>query len=124
MDYPDVTNVVQVGLPSNKEQYIHRLGKDILLCIVLLSHDYLSKSGRTARAGKGGAGVLLLADFETFFLKSLKDTPIVKSTAFNDEWDSFAIPVEVTRVRIIHLRLLSHSQTIYRLSHKYRMVGS
>ena len=41
MDYPDVTKVVQVGLPSDKAQYIHRLG-------------------RTARAGKGGNGVRAL----------------------------------------------------------------
>ena len=39
LDYPDVTLVVQVGLPSSKEQYIHRLG-------------------RTARAGKTGEGLL------------------------------------------------------------------
>lgn len=44
MDYPDVTFVLQVGL-TDKEQYTHRLG-------------------RTARAGKGGAGMLLLMDFE------------------------------------------------------------
>lgn len=36
----------QVGLPSDKAQYIHRLG-------------------RTARAGKAGHGVLLLCDFES-----------------------------------------------------------
>lgn len=36
----------QVGLPMDKAQYVHRLG-------------------RTARAGKGGHGVLLLCDFET-----------------------------------------------------------
>ena len=44
MDYPDVTFVLQVGL-TDKEQYTHRLG-------------------RTARAGKDGAGMLLLMDFE------------------------------------------------------------
>lgn len=45
LDYPDVTTVIQVGLPMDKSQYIHRIG-------------------RTARAGKGGSGVLLLAEFE------------------------------------------------------------
>ena len=40
--------VVQVGLPSDKAQYIHRIG-------------------RTARAGRGGCGVLLLAEFEKSF---------------------------------------------------------
>ena len=44
MDYPDVTFVLQVGL-TDREQYTHRLG-------------------RTARAGKGGAGLLLLMDVE------------------------------------------------------------
>ena len=60
MDYPDVTRVIQVGLPSGKEQYIHRLG-------------------RTARAGKGGCGVLLLCDFESqFFLRQLGDQPTIR----------------------------------------------
>jgi ATP-dependent RNA helicase MSS116 len=44
MDYPNVTFVMQVGL-TDKEQYIHRLG-------------------RTARAGKDGSGLLLLSPFE------------------------------------------------------------
>ena len=57
MDYPDVTAVVQVGLPSDRAQYVHRLG-------------------RTARAGKAGGGHLLLADFESFFLSSLRDLPL------------------------------------------------
>ena len=49
--------IPQVGMPSDKNQYVHRLG-------------------RTARAGKTGDGVLLLADFERFFLNSCKDQPI------------------------------------------------
>ena len=44
-------------MPSDKNQYVHRLG-------------------RTARAGKTGDGVLLLADFERFFLNGCKDQPI------------------------------------------------
>ena len=55
MDYPDVTSVIQVGLPTDKAQYTHRLG-------------------RTARGGKvGGNGTLLLCDFEANFLKCLAD---------------------------------------------------
>ncbi|GAA5834636.1 hypothetical protein JCM11251_003619 [Rhodosporidiobolus azoricus] len=55
MDFPNVTTVLQVGLPASPEQYIHRLG-------------------RTARAGSstasgGGRGILILAPFETFFLR-------------------------------------------------------
>ena len=57
MDYPDVSLVVQVGLPANKEQYVHRLG-------------------RTARAGKEGRGILLLSSFETRFLDELHQEPL------------------------------------------------
>lgn len=60
VDYPDVTLVIQVGLPASREQYIHRLG-------------------RTGRKGKEGEGVLLLAPWEEFFLSSVKDLPITKA---------------------------------------------
>ncbi|KAL9251620.1 DEAD-box ATP-dependent RNA helicase 31-like protein [Drosera capensis] len=60
VDYPDVTFVIQVGLPSDREQYIHRLG-------------------RTGRKGKEGQGILILAPWEEFFLSSIKDLPITKA---------------------------------------------
>ena len=53
IDYPDVTQVIQIGLPESREQYIHRLG-------------------RTARAGKEGKGLLVLFPFESSFLSELK----------------------------------------------------
>ncbi|KAL6952829.1 RNA helicase [Sarracenia purpurea var. burkii] len=59
VDYPDVTLVIQVGLPSDREQYIHRLG-------------------RTGRKGKEGQGILLLAPWEECFLSTIKDLPITK----------------------------------------------
>ncbi|KAF8112532.1 hypothetical protein N665_0063s0018 [Sinapis alba] len=59
VDYPDVTLVLQVGLPKDRAQYIHRLG-------------------RTGRKGKEGEGILLLAPWEEYFLSSLKDLPITK----------------------------------------------
>ncbi|QCE02580.1 ATP-dependent RNA helicase DDX18/HAS1 [Vigna unguiculata] len=59
VDYPDVTLVIQVGLPTDREQYIHRLG-------------------RTGRRGKEGQGILLLAPWEEFFLSTVKDLPIEK----------------------------------------------
>ncbi|KAH9625236.1 hypothetical protein KSS87_004517, partial [Heliosperma pusillum] len=61
VDYPDVTLVIQVGLPSDREQYIHRLG-------------------RTGRKGKEGKGILVLAPWEESFLNSIKDLPISKAT--------------------------------------------
>ncbi|KAM0939454.1 putative RNA helicase [Dioscorea sansibarensis] len=60
VDYPDVTLVIQVGIPADREQYIHRLG-------------------RTGRKGKEGKGILMLAPWEDFFLSSIKDLPITKA---------------------------------------------
>ncbi|KAL3536715.1 hypothetical protein ACH5RR_000081 [Cinchona calisaya] len=60
VDYPDVTLVVQIGLPSDRQQYIHRLG-------------------RTGRKGKEGRGILLLAPWEEFFLSTIKDLPMTKA---------------------------------------------
>lgn len=52
---------LQVGLPADRQQYIHRLG-------------------RTGRKGKEGQGVLLLAPWEEFFLSSVKGLPITKGS--------------------------------------------
>jgi ATP-dependent RNA helicase MSS116 len=57
MDYPDVTTVIQVGAPSDEAQYIHRLG-------------------RTARAGKQGNGLLILCEYEDYFLQTVTKLPI------------------------------------------------
>ncbi|CAN8245354.1 unnamed protein product [Cochlearia groenlandica] len=57
MNYPDVTLVIQVGIPTDREQYIHRLG-------------------RTGREGKAGKGLLLIAPWERYFLDELKDLPL------------------------------------------------
>ncbi|KAA8522380.1 hypothetical protein F0562_013259 [Nyssa sinensis] len=59
MNYPDVTLVIQVGVPSDREQYIHRLG-------------------RTGREGKGGEGILLLAPWEEYILDEMKGLPLEK----------------------------------------------
>ncbi|KAF2659938.1 DEAD-domain-containing protein [Lophiostoma macrostomum CBS 122681] len=45
MDFPNVTHVIQVGLPRDRDSYIHRLG-------------------RTGRAGKEGEGILMLSPLE------------------------------------------------------------
>lgn len=59
MNYPDVTLVIQVGIPTDREQYIHRLG-------------------RTGREGKEGEGILLLAPWEEYFLHEIGDLPLEK----------------------------------------------
>ena len=50
MDFPLVTNVFQVGIPSDKESYVHRLG-------------------RTARAGAEGRGTFIVTEAVMFFPK-------------------------------------------------------
>uniref|UniRef100_A0ACD5ZB15 Uncharacterized protein n=1 Tax=Avena sativa TaxID=4498 RepID=A0ACD5ZB15_AVESA len=60
VNYPDVTLVIQVGVPPGREHYIHRLG-------------------RTGREGKSGKGVLLIAPWEEYFLKEVHDLPIEKA---------------------------------------------
>ncbi|GAA5970892.1 hypothetical protein JCM3765_000846 [Sporobolomyces pararoseus] len=58
MDFPNVTAVIQVGIPQTPEQYVHRLG-------------------RTARGSNAtGQGIIILAPFETFFLRK---SPVISS---------------------------------------------
>lgn len=57
MDFPNVSLVVQVGIPSSGDQYVHRVG-------------------RTARAGNEGRAIILLTQRESFFLKVNRQLPI------------------------------------------------
>lgn len=61
MDFPGVTHVIQMGLPTSKEMYIHRIG-------------------RTARAGREGEGHLILTKLETRELEyKLSDMPLKRT---------------------------------------------
>lgn len=57
MDFPNVDLVIQVGLPTSADQYVHRVG-------------------RTGRADNSGRAVILLTQGETFFLKQNAKLPI------------------------------------------------
>ncbi|KAL3481994.1 P-loop containing nucleoside triphosphate hydrolase protein [Aspergillus californicus] len=58
MDFPDVTDVIQIGPPRGRDDYIHRLG-------------------RTARANKTGEGWVLLHEGELGYHKRLlRDIPV------------------------------------------------
>lgn len=57
MDFPDVSLVVQVGLPADADAYTHRVG-------------------RTARAGKDGRSIIILTEMESFYLKVNPQFPI------------------------------------------------
>ena len=62
MDYPDVTHVIQMGMPKTREFYIHRLG-------------------RTGRAGKEGEGWLFTDKMEEYDLaRRLKQLPLEQDT--------------------------------------------
>jgi ATP-dependent RNA helicase MSS116 len=63
MDFPEVTHVIQIGLPRERDSYIHRLG-------------------RTGRAGKEGEGWLFLTPFEkSEFRRRLRDLPLADATS-------------------------------------------
>ena len=90
MDYPNVSTVIQVGMPSDKAQYIHRLG-------------------RTARAGMGGSGILILADFERGFLRECRDENLISRTGASPE------EVAATQQRIV--------RAVARLPQKTQITG-
>ena len=68
MDFPNVTNVVQIGLPMDETNYVHRVG-------------------RTARGGKDGSAVMILSDAESKFLRVLKKRNINIASKFEYEKD-------------------------------------
>ncbi|KAF3331781.1 DEAD-box ATP-dependent RNA helicase 31-like protein [Carex littledalei] len=54
VDYPNL------GVPADRDQYIHRVG-------------------RTGRKGREGTGIIILAPWEGFFLRSIQDLPITEA---------------------------------------------
>ncbi|KAH8898998.1 DEAD-domain-containing protein [Thozetella sp. PMI_491] len=70
MDFPDVGLVVQIGLPINKEQYIHRVG-------------------RTGRAGKTGRATVIMTPEEVPFVRIHKEFPIQETTLNHPKASSF-----------------------------------
>lgn len=57
MDFPNVTLVVQVGLPADADAYTHRVG-------------------RTARAGNDGRAIIVLTKAESYFIHVNRQFPI------------------------------------------------
>ncbi|KAI5468083.1 ATP-dependent RNA helicase [Mariannaea sp. PMI_226] len=63
MDFPGVTTVFQVGIPADKQSYIHRLG-------------------RTARADADGRGIFIISEAEAWFPRwTLKDITFIPQEA-------------------------------------------
>ncbi|KAH8730829.1 P-loop containing nucleoside triphosphate hydrolase protein [Phaeosphaeriaceae sp. PMI808] len=62
MDFPDVTHVIQIGLPRDRESYVHRIG-------------------RTGRAGKEGEGWLFITPVERDEVhRRLRGLPLTDAT--------------------------------------------
>ncbi|KIS72238.1 uncharacterized protein UMAG_00652 [Mycosarcoma maydis] len=92
VDYPGTTRVIQVGIPSSKDQYIHRIG-------------------RTGRAGAQGRSDIVLQNFERGFLYyQLDDLPVTQlhvddlvqevetlSKRFDEAPEEFAVPEELVK---------------------------
>ncbi|KAJ3019838.1 hypothetical protein HKX48_001713 [Thoreauomyces humboldtii] len=68
VDYPGVTLVIQVGMPTTREQYIHRVG-------------------RTGRANKEGEGIIMLSPYEQGFVDLLTEIPIKRDLRYGPDSD-------------------------------------
>ncbi|KAL8684623.1 MAG: hypothetical protein Q9224_006228, partial [Gallowayella concinna] len=79
MDFPNVSLVVQVGLPIDADAYTHRVG-------------------RTARAGKDGRAVILLTDAESFYLRANPQFPIKTYPSAPKIQASLNSPLPITAV--------------------------
>src|SRR6266508_1865763 len=77
--------LMQVGIPSGREQYIHRLG-------------------RTGRKGREGQGLLLLAPWEKYFLGTVKDLSIAEADL--PSVDSSVVTEVSSKLRTGNLTLL------------------
>ncbi|KAI9484126.1 MAG: P-loop containing nucleoside triphosphate hydrolase protein [Benjaminiella poitrasii] len=110
VDYPGVSLVFQVGVPSTREQYIHRLG-------------------RTGRAGREGEGILMLAPFEESFLKNeVSDLPIQKinsSDSLSQEEIDDTNKTVTKSIRMMDSELVREVYTAYLgyYSGRYQMLG-
>jgi len=70
VDYPGVTRVIQIGCPTSRDIYIHRVG-------------------RTGRAGKSGRGDLVLLPWESAYVSTeLKGFPLKSLSVSNVETEN------------------------------------
>ncbi|KAF1956974.1 DEAD-domain-containing protein [Byssothecium circinans] len=84
MDFPNVSHVIQIGLPRDRDSYIHRIG-------------------RTGRAGKEGEGWLLITPFDRNEVASrLRNLPLKNDdtleTAKVDMSETAELPQDVAQL--------------------------
>ena len=97
MDFPNVTHVIQMGIPQSEETYIHRLG-------------------RTGRGDKPGQGWLIITDFEVQEARSrLRKVPLVRDksleTAQVDMSQDAQLPEHVATTLT---QIMDSSRTVHR----------
>lgn len=78
MDFPNVTLVVQAGLPADADAYTHRVG-------------------RTARAGKDGRAIILLTQAESYFIHVNRQFPITSYPGSVSILEDAGTAVQVTQ---------------------------
>jgi ATP-dependent RNA helicase MSS116 len=77
MDFPNVTHVIQMGLPQSRDTYIHRIG-------------------RTGRAGKEGEGWLIINKLEANEARNrLRDLPLVTDTSLETAMVDMSAPAQL-----------------------------
>ncbi|MBE7182243.1 MAG: DEAD/DEAH box helicase, partial [Terriglobus roseus] len=78
LDFPNVTHVMQVGVPQTGEQYVHRVG-------------------RTGRAGKEGAGYLFIHPLEEQVARSrLRELPLKPNTSLESAKVDLTAPTKTS----------------------------
>ncbi|KAI9825686.1 MAG: hypothetical protein M1832_001030 [Thelocarpon impressellum] len=97
MDFPNVTHVIQVGLPSGRDAYIHRLG-------------------RTARGNKTGEGWLLATELEMRELRQrLRGMKLIPDTSLQSAGVDMSQAAELPS---------SVAETLTEISNATRSVGA
>ncbi|KAH3663921.1 hypothetical protein WICMUC_005860 [Wickerhamomyces mucosus] len=81
MDFPNVTNVIQIGLPMDSTNYVHRVG-------------------RTARGGNTGKAVMILSKAESRFIRVLKN----RNVTIADQFEYEAAPKAEENISEVSLR--------------------
>ena len=94
MDFPNVTHVIQIGLPRDRESYIHRIG-------------------RTARAGKEGEGWLFVTPYDQHETpRRLRGIPLNADTSLESADVDMSVPSELpeSTAKLIQDTVEAHSK--------------
>ncbi|KAK7521388.1 putative DEAD box RNA helicase hela [Phyllosticta citriasiana] len=97
MDFPNVTHVIQFGVPKTRDDYVHRIG-------------------RTGRAGKEGEAWLLISKFDSGeALQRLGEFPIKLDTSLNSSKEDLRNPSPQTQDLVDNVtRAMSRTDVIVR----------